>query len=121
MESDPDTAISRNLRVGSNDLGNGADRAEFFLSIVVPVYKEEGNVLEFLSRISGILWRMLSGLIRRLSRSREKNERSKEDPIRRLWVRRCPFGRSAFGEGSSSGGAAAQDNVIDLLQFRGRF
>lgn len=55
MESDRQTAISTDLRGGSNDLGRTPDRAEFFLSIVVPVYKEEGNVQEFLSRISDIL------------------------------------------------------------------
>ncbi len=38
-----------------HDLGNSSNKAHFSLSIVVPVYKEEGNVPEFLHRISGIL------------------------------------------------------------------
>ncbi|MBV8378622.1 MAG: glycosyltransferase family 2 protein [Verrucomicrobia bacterium] len=42
-------------RSDGNDPGRVPNRAEFSLSIVVPVYKEEGNVPEFLNRIRGIL------------------------------------------------------------------
>jgi dolichol-phosphate mannosyltransferase len=55
MESDRFTPVSRDQRRGGNDLGSAPNRAEFSLSIVVPVYKEEGNVPEFLNQISSIL------------------------------------------------------------------
>jgi glycosyltransferase involved in cell wall biosynthesis len=44
-------------RQGRTVLNNGSNAMikPFFLSVVVPVYKEEGNVPEFLRRIAGIL------------------------------------------------------------------
>jgi glycosyltransferase involved in cell wall biosynthesis len=38
-----------------DDLKSAPDKADFSLSIVVPVYKEEGNIPEFLHRMTGIL------------------------------------------------------------------
>jgi glycosyltransferase involved in cell wall biosynthesis len=55
MESDGFTPVPSDQRRGGNDLGNSPNKAHFSLSIIVPVYKEEGNVPEFLDRISGIL------------------------------------------------------------------
>ena len=55
MESDGFTPVPSDHRRGGNDLGNSPNKAHFSLSIIVPVYKEEGNVPEFLDRISGIL------------------------------------------------------------------
>jgi dolichol-phosphate mannosyltransferase len=55
MESDRFTPLLRDQRGGRDDLGNAPNKADFSLSIVVPVYKEEANVPEFLNRISGIL------------------------------------------------------------------
>jgi cellulose synthase/poly-beta-1,6-N-acetylglucosamine synthase-like glycosyltransferase len=55
MESDRFTPVPNDQRRAGNDPGNSPKNAHFSLSIVVPVYKEEGNVPEFLHRISGIL------------------------------------------------------------------
>jgi glycosyltransferase involved in cell wall biosynthesis len=55
MESDRFTPVPRNEKQAGNDLGISSNKAHFSLSTIVPVYKEEGNVPEFLSRISGIL------------------------------------------------------------------
>jgi polyisoprenyl-phosphate glycosyltransferase len=55
MESDRLTPVSREGIAVRNDFGSAPKKAELSLSIVVPVYKEEGNVPEFLNRISSIL------------------------------------------------------------------
>jgi polyisoprenyl-phosphate glycosyltransferase len=55
METKRSTQASNDLRSSGNAAGSAANKADFSLSIVVPVYKEEGNVPEFLDRISGIL------------------------------------------------------------------
>ena len=55
MEPERFTPVSMDKSRGGSDLGSAPNRGEFSLSIVVPVYKEEGNVLEFLNRITGIL------------------------------------------------------------------
>jgi glycosyltransferase involved in cell wall biosynthesis len=55
MESDRFTPVPNDQRRAGNNAGNSPNNAHFSLSIVVPVYKEEGNVPEFLHRISGIL------------------------------------------------------------------
>ena len=55
MESDRFTPVWRDQSRGGDDLGSAPGKADFSLSIVVPVYKEEGNIPEFLNRISGIL------------------------------------------------------------------
>jgi polyisoprenyl-phosphate glycosyltransferase len=54
MESDRFTPLSNDQRRG-NDVGRSPDKGDFSLSIVVPVYKEEGNVSEFLNRMADIL------------------------------------------------------------------
>ena len=53
MESDRLTSVTRDQMRDGNDLGSTPNN--FSLSIVVPVYKEEGNIPEFLNRITGIL------------------------------------------------------------------
>jgi glycosyltransferase involved in cell wall biosynthesis len=55
MELDRFAPVAGEQRQGANDLGSASRKAGFSLSIVVPVYKEEGNIPEFLNRISGIL------------------------------------------------------------------
>ena len=55
MESDRFPPVPNDQRRAGVDPGNSPNNAHFSLSIVVPVYKEEGNVPEFLHRISGIL------------------------------------------------------------------
>jgi glycosyltransferase involved in cell wall biosynthesis len=55
METKRSTQASNDLGLSGNTPGSTANQADFSLSIVVPVYKEEGNVPEFLNRISGIL------------------------------------------------------------------
>jgi polyisoprenyl-phosphate glycosyltransferase len=55
MESDRFPPVPNDQRRAGNHPGNAPNNAHFSLSIVVPVYKEEGNVPEFLHRISGIL------------------------------------------------------------------
>jgi polyisoprenyl-phosphate glycosyltransferase len=55
MELDRFAPVAADQRQGANDLGSASKEASFTLSIVVPVYKEEGNIPEFLNRISGIL------------------------------------------------------------------
>jgi polyisoprenyl-phosphate glycosyltransferase len=55
MEADRFTPVPDDQRRAGDDPGNSPNDAHFSLSIVVPVYKEEGNVPEFLHRISGIL------------------------------------------------------------------
>src|SRR5258708_7283783 len=55
MEADRFPAESRDQKRGVSALGSTLNKRDFFVSIVVPVYNEEGNVPEFLNRISGIL------------------------------------------------------------------
>ena len=55
METKRSTQASNDLRSSVNASGSTANKADFSLSIIVPVYKEEGNVPEFLNRISSIL------------------------------------------------------------------
>jgi glycosyltransferase involved in cell wall biosynthesis len=55
MESDRFPPVPNDQRRAGVDPGNSSNNVHFSLSIVVPVYKEEGNVPEFLHRISGIL------------------------------------------------------------------
>jgi polyisoprenyl-phosphate glycosyltransferase len=55
MESDRFTSVPNNPRPTGDNLGRSSNTAHLSLSIVVPVYKEEGNIPEFLQRISGIL------------------------------------------------------------------
>jgi glycosyltransferase involved in cell wall biosynthesis len=55
METKRSTQASNDLRSSGNASGSTANKADFSLSIIVPVYKEEGNVPEFLNRISSIL------------------------------------------------------------------
>lgn len=55
MEPERFTPVSTDKNRGGSELQSAPDRAAFSLSIVVPVYKEEGNVPEFLNRITGIL------------------------------------------------------------------
>jgi cellulose synthase/poly-beta-1,6-N-acetylglucosamine synthase-like glycosyltransferase len=55
MEAERFRPVSMDQRSDGNDPARVPNRAEFSLSIVVPVYKEEGNVPEFLNRIGGIL------------------------------------------------------------------
>jgi glycosyltransferase involved in cell wall biosynthesis len=60
MEADRFTRESSDQRPNGVSLGNAANKPDFSLSIIVPVFKEEGNVLEFLNRISGILGSLTS-------------------------------------------------------------
>jgi polyisoprenyl-phosphate glycosyltransferase len=55
MEADRFTPESRDQKPRGNASGIAAKKADFSLSIIVPVYKEEGNVPEFLNRIADIL------------------------------------------------------------------
>jgi glycosyltransferase involved in cell wall biosynthesis len=55
MEADRFTPESRDQRPNGKPSEIATHNADFSLSIVVPVYKEEGNVPEFLNRITEIL------------------------------------------------------------------
>jgi len=55
MEADRFTPESRDQRPSGKASEIATHNADFSLSIVVPVYKEEGNVPEFLNRIAEIL------------------------------------------------------------------
>jgi glycosyltransferase involved in cell wall biosynthesis len=60
MESDRFAPVSSDQSRSGSAQGSVSNKADFSLSIVVPVYKEEGNIPEFLSRISGILAMIVS-------------------------------------------------------------
>jgi polyisoprenyl-phosphate glycosyltransferase len=55
MESDRFTPVPSDQGRGGDDQGHFPNKGEYSLSIIVPVYKEEGNIPEFLRRISEIL------------------------------------------------------------------
>jgi glycosyltransferase involved in cell wall biosynthesis len=55
MEADRFTTEPRDQKRGVNAVGIALNKHDFSVSIVVPVYKEEGNIQEFLNRISDIL------------------------------------------------------------------
>jgi glycosyltransferase involved in cell wall biosynthesis len=55
MDADRFTPESKDQRLSANALESASSQADFSLSIVVPVYKEEGNVPEFLNQLAGIL------------------------------------------------------------------
>jgi polyisoprenyl-phosphate glycosyltransferase len=55
MELDLSNAAPREKSVAAAEVCDSPAGREIFLSVVVPVYKEEGNIPEFLNRVSAIL------------------------------------------------------------------
>jgi glycosyltransferase involved in cell wall biosynthesis len=60
MESDRFTPVSKDKMAGGGNLGSARNQTDFSLSIVVPVYKEESNIPEFLQRTCAIVQQITS-------------------------------------------------------------